>query len=58
MPRASRRLAVAKDEPRIWWKFGGYLLNLSDAQPASLVKLTLWVEPRTITVMAPEMPYS
>jgi hypothetical protein len=40
------------------WEFGRYLLNLSDAQPASLVKLTLWVEPRTITVMVPEIPYS
>jgi hypothetical protein len=40
------------------WKFGGYLLNLSDASQASLVKLALWAEPRTITVMVPEMPYS
>jgi hypothetical protein len=49
-PRASRRLAVAKDQPRIWWEFGCYLLNFSDAQPASLVKLTLWVEPRSTGV--------
>jgi hypothetical protein len=52
-----QRLAVAKDEPRAGENFR-YLLNFSDAQPASLVKLTLWVEPRTTTVMVPEIPYS
>lgn len=38
--------------------FRGYRLRVSDAQPASLVSLTLCVLPRTITKMVPEMPYS
>ena len=35
-----------------------YRLSCSDAQPASLVSLTLCVLPRTMTMMVPEMPYS
>lgn len=35
-----------------------YRLSCRDAQPASLVSLTLCVLPRTMTMMVPEMPYS
>ena len=35
-----------------------YRLSCRDAQPASLVNLTLCVLPRTMTKMVPEMPYS
>jgi hypothetical protein len=35
-----------------------YLVRFRDAPPASLVSLTVWVLPRTLTRIVPEMPYS